>query len=308
VAERDPAGVTIPEPLQVTVPAWFGERGRAWLEALPEVVEGLAERWRLTVGLPYSGGSHSLVTAVVRADGSPAVLKVPILDEENLHEADALRHYAGEGAVQPYDADPETGALLLEQLVPGTALSHLADRDQAISVACHVLRRLWKPPAPDHRFSFVRDLAARWAERILADHDRCGKSFPATLIDQAAGLARDFADREGNGDGEESVVVNRDAHLGNILAAEREPWLLIDPKPLVGPPVFDAGYLLLDLLGDHPTPAAAHQLIDTLTERLGVSSADVRGWALLRAVENALWSREVGTDPAPHLTKAAALA
>ena len=30
-----------------------------------------------------------------------------------------------------------------------------------------------------------------------------------------------------------------DLHFENVLAAEREPWLAIDPKPLLGDPAFD---------------------------------------------------------------------
>jgi hypothetical protein len=30
------------------------------------------------------------------------------------------------------------------------------------------------------------------------------------------------------------VLLNQDLHFGNVLAAEREPWLVIDPKPLAG--------------------------------------------------------------------------
>jgi hypothetical protein len=39
---------------------------------------------------------------------------------------------------------------------------------------------------------------------------------------------------------ERPLCSSTDAHLRNVLAAEGEPWLLIDCKPLVGPPAFDA--------------------------------------------------------------------
>ena len=37
-----------------------------------------------------------------------------------------------------------------------------------------------------------------------------------------------------------SVVLCTDLHAGNILRATREPWLVIDPKPYVGDPHYDA--------------------------------------------------------------------
>lgn len=39
---------------------------------------------------------------------------------------------------------------------------------------------------------------------------------------------------------ERSVQLCTDLHAGNVLRAEREPWLVIDPKPHVGDPTFDA--------------------------------------------------------------------
>lgn len=278
-----------------------GGRGRAWTSALPATVTRLAQRWQLTLGQPYSGGSHALVLAVTRADGSPAVLKTPLVDEENREEAGALRLYDGEGAVRLYEADRATGALLLERLTPGTSLADHRDRGQAIEVVCDLLRRLRRPAPQEHAFPLVRDVALRWADAIPAANARFGGPLPRALVAEAVDFARASADRH------EGVLVNRDAHLGNVLTAEREPWLLIDPKPLVGEASFDAGYLLLDLLGDQPTPRVARRLVPRLAAGLGVEAAEVHGWALLRAVENAVWSLTEGDDPSDHLALATAL-
>lgn len=37
-----------------------------------------------------------------------------------------------------------------------------------------------------------------------------------------------------------------DLHAGNVLAAQREPWLVIDPKPSMGDPACDATQDLLN--------------------------------------------------------------
>ncbi len=41
------------------------------------------------------------------------------------------------------------------------------------------------------------------------------------------------------GSAEREVMLCTDLHAGNVLAAEREPWLVIDPKPYVGDPAYD---------------------------------------------------------------------
>src|SRR5437660_1452079 len=48
-------------------------------------------------------------------------------------------------------------------------------------------------------------------------------------------------------------LLHWDLHFENVLAAEREPWLAIDPKPLVGDPGFD----VLPALGNRWEEAVA---------------------------------------------------
>ena len=263
----------------------------------------LAARWRLTLGRPYRAGPVSLVLPVRRGDGSAAVLKVPTLDEENRSEAEALRQYAGDGAVRLYNADAASGALLLERLWPGTPLSDHPDQAEAVDIVCGLLRRLRRPPGPAHPFPLVRELALQLTEELPALQAKHGQHSRGALVEEAAALARQLATPDGD-----ELLVNRDAHLGNVLAAQRQPWLLIDPKPLVGERAFDAGWLLLELLGTEGTPAQARRLIGRLSDGLGVAADRVRAWGIVRAVETALWLVDLGEDPSGDFAVAATLA
>ncbi|HEY4025939.1 MAG TPA: aminoglycoside phosphotransferase family protein [Candidatus Dormibacteraeota bacterium] len=297
----------LPDGVRDNVLRVFGDRGRDWVEALPGVVADLVERWELRLAAPraYGGGTHSLVLPVIRAGGVPAVLKVPVRDDENRDEAAALRCYAGDGAVLLYEADAESGALLLERLerlARCAALIDHPDREMAIDVACALLRRLRRPPPAGHPFPLVRDLVLRWSEAIPTLWANGDQPLTAPLERETMAAL----DALGEPDGAE-VLVNRDAHLGNIIGAQREPWLLIDPKPLVGEPAFDGGWLLIDLLRA-PTPGAAGRLAHRVGAGLGVEPDRVRMWALLRVIENVLWDIQLGADPAESLELAAALA
>jgi len=156
----------IPSDVRRTVLEWFGADGQGWLAGLPEVVGRLTQEWRLVVGTSFGGGSASLVLEVTRHDGTPAVLKVPFLDEESRTEPDALRHYDGVGAVQLYDMDRHSGAMLLERVRPGISLALHPNLDEALEIACRLLRRLWYPPKMPHPFSTVCGLAMKWAQEI----------------------------------------------------------------------------------------------------------------------------------------------
>ena len=39
--------------------------------------------------------------------------------------------------------------------------------------------------------------------------------------------------------GGDALLLHTDLHAGNVLAAERDPWLAIDPKPYIGDSAYD---------------------------------------------------------------------
>lgn len=293
----------IPDDLRDTVRSWFGAPGEQWLTDVPGEAERLAREWGLRLGVGYNGGTNALVLAAAAADGQPAVLKIPIRDEENAHEAVALRAYDGEGAVRLLRYEESTGAMLLERAEPGTALSAHADLLAAIDIAAGVLRRLRRPAPDDVPLARVPDAAARWAASLpsLRGH------VPAPLLDAAVGLAASFAAAP---EGPE-LLVNRDAHLDNILRASRQRWLLIDPKPMIGEAAFEAGHPVLNSMRHHrpSTMEAAYvgRIVIRWAMGLGVDPTRVRGWALVRAVQNVEWALSIGADPADDLAEATAL-
>lgn len=108
----------VPEALVSSHEEFFGAAGRAWVAALPDLVAASLRQWSLTPDGPPGCGAVALVLPVRRADGTPAVLKVQPVDDETRGEPDALRAWAGRGAVRLLEHDPGTGTMLLERLRP----------------------------------------------------------------------------------------------------------------------------------------------------------------------------------------------
>ena len=76
------------------------------------------------------------------------------------------------------------------------------------------------------------------------------------------------------------MVLATDLHAGNVLRAQREPWLVIDPKPFVGDPAYDATQHLLncrDRLGDDPQGT-----IGRFSDLLDIDRDRVRQWTFAR--------------------------
>ena len=259
---------------------------RAWLAGLPEIVGELASRWSLEVGRPYQpGGCASWVAPGVDGSGARVVLKVGWRHVEAEHEADGLRVWRGDGAVRLIDAVSfgDTSALLLERCEPGTALSEvLPALDQDVVVA-GLLRRVWIEPPPGHPFRTLASMCDRWAEEFECKH---AASDPRTRLDP--GLARAGIElfRALPRTADRTVLLFTDMHPENVLAARRESWLAIDPKPYVGDPTYDA----LQHMLNHPDRLATDPdgFVGRMAGLLDLEPARLRDWLFARSVQESV--------------------
>ncbi|GAB3658942.1 aminoglycoside phosphotransferase family protein [Glycomyces tarimensis] len=274
----------LPEAIRQNVLDWHGDRGRRWLDTLPSTVTRLTASWDLRPAeAPFAGGSTAYVLPLDRADGTPAVLKVDLLDEETQSEPTALLTYDGDGAVRLLEYDPDSGALLLERARPGTALldhefpglSERAAARKRFAIACDLFRRLWRAPAPAAGYPELptaADLLKRWAEWF---DTAAAQSTPEVAKDVALGVELCSA----LADADELGVANRDNHLSNVVTADREPWLLIDPKPVLAERAFDGAYFLFKQ--QFHGPLGGTELLHAVSDGLGADLERVRAWGTL---------------------------
>lgn len=219
-----------------------------------------------------------------RAD---CVLKIQFPDRESKHEAAALAHWAGDGAVRLLAHDPERRALLIERCIPGTPLYDIG-QDAALDVMIDLFPRLWKPAAAP--FTTLSEEAEQWVEELRAGWEGAGRPFEPSLLDAALEALRTLPHSQ-----RESVLVHQDLHAGNVLKASREPWLVIDPKPLVGEREFGVVALVRGgELGDGPS-SVRHRL-DRLTSELGLDRERVRSWAVAQTLAWAFEGDHVMAD------------
>ncbi|MFD9045535.1 aminoglycoside phosphotransferase family protein [Streptomyces zaomyceticus] len=276
--------IHVPEELAASQAKYNGEAGRAFVAALPERAEEFLGRWGLRVTGPSMYGMASLVLPVERAaDGTRAALKMQILDDETEGEPIGLRVWDGAGMVRLLDHDAATGTMLLERLDEARPLTSVADTREALDVVAGLLARLVAVPAPQG-LRGLGDIAAGMLAEVPGAAERLDAEDAAVLRDCAAAV-REVAGEPGD------RLLHWDLHLGNILAAEREPWLAIDPKPLAGDPGFD----LLPALLDRFDPDDVLWRFDLLAEVVGDRERAV-AWTLGRVLQNGLWDVEDGED------------
>jgi streptomycin 6-kinase len=263
-----------------TIPCRLAESCRktperaTWLAQLPSTIYDLEERWSLTIGSPFDGEGVSCawVATATFPDGTPAVLKLSMPHMEGEDEIAGLRFWNGDPTVRVLEADNRVGAMVLERCEPGIALRSLPEPEQDPIIA-KLLNRLWRPPVSAHRFRHLSALTAYWSEETLACADQW--TDPG-LVREGLELFKELprtSPRE--------MLLATDLHAGNVLQAKREPWLVIDPKPFVGDPAFDATQHLFNCearLRSNPD-----ETIRRFADLLGVEEARVRLWIFARS-------------------------
>ncbi|MFB4276365.1 aminoglycoside phosphotransferase family protein [Nonomuraea sp. MTCD27] len=283
--------IKVPEALAASHLKYDEDAGPAWTAGLPALAERYLDEWDLRLDGEPAHGIVALVLPVVRADGTRAALKLQPVTGETADEAVALRAWAGDGCVRLLDADPETGTLLLERLDAGRSLAAVPDVMEALETVAGLLRRLVAHPAPEgvrRLGDIARDMLDDVGEALAVlprERDRHWLRWCASAV---AELVAEPGDR----------LLHWDLHYDNVLAADREPWLAIDPKPLAGDPGFDLMPVLWnrwdEVVATGDVPRAVLRRFDFMVDGLGLDRRRAAGWTLGRALQNCLWDAQDG--------------
>jgi streptomycin 6-kinase len=262
----------------------------AWVDRLPALADDLLQEWEVAPDGLAQHGNCALVLPVRTLAGDAAMLKISYPHEEAALEHLALQHWHGRGAVRLLRADPRRFALLLERL-HDEKLTEVWDVE-ACEVVATLYARLHVPAPP--QLTRLSTWCSRW-QADLTDLPR-GIPVPHRFVEQARAIARDFAvdpDTDGR-------LVHTDLHYLNVLSAEREPWLAIDPKPLSGDPHYEPAPMLWnrweEMVAGGRVRDAVRQRFHTLVDVAGLDEERARDWVVLREVLNAVEAAEDDED------------
>lgn len=272
--------------------------GEAWLVRLPGLVEESLAEWDLALDGDAMHGTAALVLPVRVREGAAAVLKVTWPHAEAEHEHLALQRWGGHGAVRLFAANPGRWAMVLERLDGGRDLNNVPV-DEACQAIGDLLRQLDHPAVP--QLSLLSDECARLVERL----DSAPSAIPRRFVDQARALLSHLLSDAAI----DSRMVHTDLHFGNALAAERQPWLAIDPKPLSADPAFAVTPALWNRWEEAITSGDVRRhlrrRLSIICESAGIDQERARSWSIVREVQMAVWA--VDDDDPGEVTKAVAI-
>lgn len=269
-----------------------GSVGRAWLEALPDVVAELAHRWDLTLASAFDGGTAAYVVVATDSRGHPSVLKVAMpLDTDDLEafERSIFVHQIadGHGCARLLDHDSETPAMLLERLGPN--LSQLGYSIPSIlDVVVTTLQTFWRPAPDVDRLPTGADKAAWLSNYITSTWSDLDRPCNRGVIDRAVAYCDD---RAAAYDASTAIVVHGDAHGWNTLSANGGRFKFVDPEGLRSERAHDLGVLMREyneplLAGD--TARLVRERAELLAGACALDPDPVWKWGFIERVSTGL--------------------
>lgn len=266
----------------------YGEKGEQWFASLPSLMAHMVALWNLRELIPYPGLTYNYVAKGWQGE-RPIALKLSIDDLTFQHEYAALRAFKGYGVIPLLDVNVSERALLLHQAVPGsTLLSLFPTKDErALDIACRQAKRLHQAPIPNnYSFPFLshqlKILDAPW-------------DLPSLQLNVARQLKEELL-----GDPTPLVLLHGDFHYNNVLL-DGDKWIVIDPKGVVGHPLYDmAGCLLrepFDVLMKQPdVPGLLRTRLQIVSHATASPLQKVWAWLYVQTVQSICWSLEDRQD------------
>jgi streptomycin 6-kinase len=114
------------------------------------------------------------------------------------------------------------------------------------------------------------------------------------MVEQAISLGRAFLQDEAS----VGRIIHGDLHYENVLAADREPWLLIDPKPMSGDPHYEVAPMLWNRWDELQGQVrdGVRRRFHTIVDAAGLDEDRARDWVVVRMMHNAMWAIEDGIE------------
>lgn len=267
-----------------------GDTGRKWLDDIPNKIKTYEKKWKITVLPPFTL-SYNYVAPAKLEDGTSVVLKIGFPnDKEFLSEITALILFNGEGTEKLLQEDANNAVILLERVFPGQTLDQLNNDEEEVRIACKLLKKLWrKAPKNDTLLQLNSWHNGNGFQKVREKYNGTTGPLPEPLLTRAETLFLQLLKTT-----KEPQLLHGDFHHSNILSSERNGWLAIDPKGIIGDPCYDIGIFLNNpqakLLKRIPVKETLAKRITIFSEELGIDKGRITQWGIIMATLSAVWS------------------
>jgi streptomycin 6-kinase len=263
----------------------YGEKGRQWLDYLPNLITSHAATYELSHLKPVNNLSYNYVLSGFQGS-QPVILKLGLDVGGFKREAAALMALKNFGVVQVFSEN--AGLLLLECATPGVSLKSYfpANDNEAINITANVIKRLHKATIPSaYTFPHIKD----WLTALDSE-----LNIPAQTLQRAREVRDQLLKTAGS-----DVLLHGDLHHDNILQNDND-WLVIDPKGVIGDPAYEVAAFIrnpmLELLNLDNSQKVIRNRVKRFAELLELPPQRILDWCFVQAVLAWIWALEDGCD------------
>jgi len=247
--------------------------GKAFFDKITAHIAKYTSLWHLSDLSQIDYYSTSCLFTCISAKHGQCILKISPYHEQTKTEHQMLIDFdnncgsgSGSGLCKVYEADVANGVLLIERITPGTQLRDEPNLNTRLELFCSIFRGLHKPPADKSKYPTYM----HWVSRITAymqartDHKALSKKMT-----KAEEICRNLWAKY-----TKEMLLHGDLHHDNILQSNKG-YRVIDPKGVVGDPVFDIPRFILNE-NDLDKGNNFANIVSILAKKLDIPQHDIR--------------------------------
>ena len=245
------------------------------------IVEKYKNRWELSeIEFMPELSNNSLIFYAVSKRYGNVILKILLPDNLD-NEIAVLKIFQGENFCKLYEYSLEDRVYIMERIVPGDTLYESAPRNKHIEIVGEIFKELHKTELPDSMFPTYSEWFEAGKEGTK-DRKDCEELYQ--YLESAERMLSDIRKKYSR-----NFLLHGDLHHENILKNEKGGYTVIDPKGVIGDPVFDLSRFILDEFRDDLTSEPNDVIID-FVQKLG-DSVGIPSEVLLRClyIETVIW-------------------
>ncbi|WP_216633879.1 aminoglycoside phosphotransferase family protein [Paenibacillus alvei] len=279
--------------------------GNTFYEQMLCHIDDYAEKWSLSSLQLIPSFSANVVFTCYSEQFGHGVLKIGQPSETIWTEVSTMRQYDGQRFCKVYGADYDKGVILLERLQPGTTLRDEHSLQRRLDVFCSLYSNLHIAAVEAEKFPTYIGWVERITDYMSQRHD-CPEltSHMQRAKEICLSIASNYS---------QNLLLHGDLHHDNMLLGSNGEYLMIDPKGVIGDPVFDIPRFILNEFDESITEdlyEKIDEIIGILTKKLSIPNDVIRKCLYVETAMGMCWCVESGATPAEyaHLLKAVSFA
>lgn len=210
--------------------------------------------------------------------------------QEMQNEIKALLLYRGHKLCNIYEYDLANGVFLEEEIKPGMRLRSITNLEKRLEIFCHLVKDLYLQVFDKTSFPTYLDWINRAHNYVKTINHQALKAYMDEALDYVKTLSLTY---------NRQYLLHGDLHHDNILLSSDGKYKIIDPKGVIGDPIFDLSQFMINENNhqyDDTLKMNFGFMINYLANNLNLPLEVVKKSLFIQAVLSECWNVESGVE------------